>query len=106
MQTEVYFAGDLQRAAPAVSAQAVRVNQVGVGYLGTALFGVQLAAGYAGVKGTEGQLRRVCGEIEAVLIDNLFTGFEPGGGGGREGFCMWGCGWDGGGCGNGTVRGD
>lgn len=71
VQREVCTAAQIESGNPALGAELVRLNQDGVGYLATAIYAVQLVGGYAG--GTD--LRKLCEEIEAVLVDNLFINY-------------------------------
>lgn len=73
VQSEVCALAAIDFASPSLASFVEGENRVGVTYLTTALFAVQVAGGYAG--GTN--LNTLCSEIEATLIDDLFIGFVP-----------------------------
>ncbi|MCJ1451459.1 mucin 5B, oligomeric mucus gel-forming [Mycoblastus sanguinarius] len=73
VQQEVCALAAINFESPSLSGIVVSGNQVGVSYLLTALYAIQVAGNFAG--GTN--LATLCSEIEATLIDNLFIGYVP-----------------------------
>ena len=73
MQREVCALAAIEFASPSLSGPVISENQAGVSYLATALFAVQVAGNYAGGP----NLAKLCSEIEATLIDNLFINYTP-----------------------------
>ena len=73
VQSQVCALASIEFAFPSLSGFVISGNQAAVSYLATALFAVQVAGNYAGGP----NLATLCSEIEATLIDNIFTGYTP-----------------------------
>ena len=81
IQSEVCASADLQIFLPGFAAAAVTENAEGAGptgFLATALFAVQLVAGYTGVTASAGDVTNLCARIETTLINNLGIGYVDG----------------------------
>lgn len=76
VQEEVCALGAIDFTSPSLGPVVVKLNQLAVQYLATALFAVQVAGDYAG--GTN--LARLCSEIDATIINGIFVGYVPNGG--------------------------
>lgn len=71
IQREACAAATLESDTPNVTGPLIASNRAGVGYLATAVLGVELAAGVGGAP----DLKKICSEIEAELIDRLFINY-------------------------------
>lgn len=71
IKREICTAAKTESGNPELGAMLVKGNREGAGYLAIAVYAVQVVAGYAG--GSD--LKKLCSEIEAVLIDDLFIGY-------------------------------
>ncbi|KAL9595305.1 MAG: hypothetical protein Q9219_006527 [cf. Caloplaca sp. 3 TL-2023] len=74
VQREVCASAAIQQFLPSFSEVLTAGNQIGLGYLTTALFAVQVVSGFGG-----GNNRTtLCNEIDETLINNLFIGYING----------------------------
>lgn len=71
IQRQVCAAGALNFYSPDLVPPFIVANQIGVSYLATALFAVQVAGNYAG--GTN--LSTLCAEIQTTYVNDLFGGY-------------------------------
>ena len=81
IQSEVCAAADLQLVLPSFAAVVVAENAVAlgpIGFLTTALYAVQLVAGFGGAIASDADIAKLCPQIETTLINNLGIGFVSG----------------------------
>lgn len=81
IQSEVCSAADLQLVLPSFATVVVAENAEAVGPIGfltTALYAVQLVAGFAGATASAADIASLCPKIETTLINNLGIGFVTG----------------------------